>query len=151
MDDDNDILIGDDIVRSITFDAVISGTTDVLVNVENLFGKRALNKINFKIRTGSMETHELCWRKDIVKVIKSSNVSVPVIISLTKIQRYENNYLFVNVVSRIKSVMLALQLKEGGDAEPLLSPINDISTKDVSYLAALHHIVITKNNTELIT
>ena len=68
MENDNDILIEDDIVRAIIFNEGISGTTDVLVDAANLFGKRASNKINFKIRTGSRETHEVCWRKDSVVV-----------------------------------------------------------------------------------
>ena len=45
------------------------------------------------------------------KVTKSSNVSIPKIIQLTKIQRYANNDLFVNVVSSIKSFKPALWLK----------------------------------------
>ena len=44
MENDNDILIEDDIVRAIIFNGGISGTTDVLVDAENLFGKRASNK-----------------------------------------------------------------------------------------------------------
>ena len=86
MDDDNDILIEDDIVRAISFNGGISGTTAVIVDEANLFSKRVLNKINSKIRTGAKEIHELCWRKDSVEVIKSSNVSVPEIIQLTKLQ-----------------------------------------------------------------
>ena len=43
---DNKILIEDDIVKAISFHGVISGTTTVLVDAENLFGKRALNKTN---------------------------------------------------------------------------------------------------------
>ena len=44
MDDYNDILIEDDIVKAISFNGGISGTTDVLVDAANLFGKRALKK-----------------------------------------------------------------------------------------------------------
>ena len=55
-------------------------------------------------------------------VTKSSNVSVPEIIPLTKLQRYPNNDLFVNVVSRIKSVKSAIWLKEGGYEEPSVTP-----------------------------
>ena len=98
------IIIKYDIVKAISFNAVISGTTAVFVDVVNIFGKRALNKNNFKIKTGARETHELCWRKDSVEVTKSTNVSVPEIIPLTKFQSYANNDLFINVASIIKLV-----------------------------------------------
>ena len=59
MEDENYILIEDDIVKAISFKGVISGTTAVLVDVANHFGKISLKKNRFKIRTGSRETHEL--------------------------------------------------------------------------------------------
>ena len=77
MEDDNDILIRDDIMKAISFNWVIYSTTDVLVDAANIFGKRALEKNEFKIRTGAQETHEQCWQKYLVEVTKSSNVSVP--------------------------------------------------------------------------
>ena len=86
VDDDNDIHIRYNIVIAISFNGSFSGTTDVIVDESNPFSKRVLNKINFKIRTGAQETHELCWRKDSVEVTKSSNVSVPEIIQQTKLQ-----------------------------------------------------------------
>ena len=70
MEDDNDILIKDDIVKDISFNRYISITAAVLVYALNIFGKRALKKINFKIITGARETHEVCWRKDLVEVTK---------------------------------------------------------------------------------
>ena len=51
VEDDNDILIEDDIVKAISFNGGVSGITAVLFDEANLFGKRYLNKINFKIRT----------------------------------------------------------------------------------------------------
>ena len=89
-------------MKAISFNVGISGTTYVLVDEANLFGKRSLKKINFKIKTISRETHEVCWRKYLVEVTNLSNVSVPEIIKLTKLQRYSNNDLFVKFVSRIK-------------------------------------------------
>ena len=71
-------------------------------------------------------------------------------IPLTKIQRYTNNDLFVNFVSRIKSVNPDIWLKEGGCEEPSVAPEGDISNKNVCYLEALQHLGITKNNTEQI-
>ena len=68
MEDENDITIVDDIMKVIILNGVISGTTAVLVDASSLFGKRALNKINFKIRTVARETHEVCWRKDSLEV-----------------------------------------------------------------------------------
>ena len=59
---DNDILIEYDIVKAISCNCGIFGTTDVLVNEAALFGKRPLNKINFKIKTGAREKHEICWQ-----------------------------------------------------------------------------------------
>ena len=144
MDDDNKILIEDDIVKDISFNGGISGTTDVLVDVENLFGKRAVKKNKFKIRTGARETHELCWRKDLAEVTKSSNVSVPQNIPLTKLQKYANNDLFVNVLSRIKSVNSTLWLKEGGDKEPPVAPADDISNKTACYSASLRRLELNK-------
>ena len=109
--DDNDIIIKYDIVKAISFNAVISGTTAVFVDVVNIFGKRSFKENQFKIKNGAQETHEVCWKKDSVEVTKSKNVSVPEIIPLTKIQRYAKNDLFVKVVSIIKSVNPELWLK----------------------------------------
>ena len=89
MEDDNYILIEDDIVKAIIFNWRIYGTTSVPVDALNIFGKRALKKNRFKIRTGARETHELCWRKDLAEVTKSSNVSVKEIIPLTKLQKMQ--------------------------------------------------------------
>ena len=57
MEDDNYELIEDDIVKAISFNGGISGTTAVLVDTAALFGKRALNKTNFKIKTGARYKH----------------------------------------------------------------------------------------------
>ena len=51
-----------------------------------------------------------------MEATKSSNASVPEIIPLNKLHRYAKNEIFLNVVSRIKSVKSELWLKEGGDA-----------------------------------
>ena len=71
MDDDNDILTEYDIVKAIIFNGGIYGTTGVIVDVENLFGKRDSDINNLKIRTGAQETHELCWREDLAEVTNS--------------------------------------------------------------------------------
>ena len=70
---------------------------------------------------------------------------------MTKLQRYANNDLFVNVVYGIKSVKPAIQLKEGADNKEVVAPTYDISNKNVRYLSALQHLGITQNNTEQIT
>ena len=44
MEDDNEILIEDDIVKAMSFNGGISGTTSVLVDAANLFGDRALKE-----------------------------------------------------------------------------------------------------------
>ena len=64
-----------------------------------------------------------------MEVKKSSNVSVPEIIPLTKLQRYANNDLFINVFIGINSVKPALCMKEGVYEEPLLYSIYDIFKK----------------------
>ena len=71
MEDENKILIEYDIVKEISFNGGISGTTAVLVDADNIFGKISLEGGGIKIRTGAQETHELCWRKDLVEVTKS--------------------------------------------------------------------------------
>ena len=48
MEDYNDILIEDDIVKAIHFNGGIYGTTDVIVDAENLFDKRVFKKIQNK-------------------------------------------------------------------------------------------------------
>ena len=63
VEDEHEILIVDDIMRAISFNGGIYGTTAVLVDAENIFGKRALNKNKPKIITRARETHKLCWRK----------------------------------------------------------------------------------------
>ena len=113
MEDNNDILIKDDIVKDMIFNGGISGTTTVIVDAENLFGKISLTKKKSKNIIGERETHELCWRKDSAELTKSSNVSVPEFFSLNKIQKYANNIQFVNVVFRIKPFTSELWTKEG--------------------------------------
>ena len=44
MEDDNNILIKDDIMKAISFNGGISGTTAVIVDAENIFEKRSLKK-----------------------------------------------------------------------------------------------------------
>ena len=51
VENDNGILIEDDIVKDISFNRGVYGTTSVIVDVVNIFGKRALKKNKFKIRT----------------------------------------------------------------------------------------------------
>ena len=60
MEDDNDILIESYIVKAVSFNGCISVTTYVLLDAAALFGKRSLKKINFEIKTGSQESHEVC-------------------------------------------------------------------------------------------
>ena len=114
MESDNDILIEYDIVKAISFNCGISGTTDVLVDAAALFGKRYLNKINFKIKTGERETHEVCWKEYFVQVTNSSNVCDTENIHQDKLRKYENNDLFISVFSVFKSVKPELWMKEGG-------------------------------------
>ena len=76
MEDENDILVEYEIVMSVGFNGDISVTAAVLVHAEIIFGKRDLKK-KIIIRTGARETHEVCWRRYLVEVTKSSNVSVP--------------------------------------------------------------------------
>ena len=49
VEDDNYIPLEYDIVKAIRFNGGISGTTAVCVDKVNLFFKRVLKKINFKI------------------------------------------------------------------------------------------------------
>ena len=53
---------------------------------------------------------------------------------MARLQKYANNDLFLNVVSRIKSVKSALRLKKGGGWELAESLTDDISNKNVCYL-----------------
>ena len=76
-------------MKAVSSNGGISGTTSILVDVDNLFGKRSLKKNKFKIITGAQETHELCWRIYLVEVTKSSNISVPETIPVTKLQNMQ--------------------------------------------------------------
>ena len=44
MENDNDILVGDGIVKAIFLNGGISGNTTVIVDVNNLFGKKGLQR-----------------------------------------------------------------------------------------------------------
>ena len=46
VEDDNDVLIEDDTLKYISFNGGIYGTTAVIADAVNLFGKRALKKKN---------------------------------------------------------------------------------------------------------
>ena len=83
-----------------------------------------------------------------MEVTKSSNASVPEIISLTKLQKYANNGIFVNVVSKIESVTSALWLKEGGYKESEVAPTYVISNRKECHLSAQNNLVITQNINE---
>ena len=52
MEYDNYIRIEDDILKAVSFNGVISGTTAVIVDAASLFGKIVLKKIYFEIKTG---------------------------------------------------------------------------------------------------
>ena len=108
VEDDNDITIEDDIVKYISFNVGISGTTAVIVDAATFFGNISSKKINFTINTGAQETHGVCWREKIVQVTKSSNISDPKIIHQANLRKYENSELFVSVVSIFKSVKPSL-------------------------------------------
>ena len=124
-------------MKAIRSNGGIYGTTAVLVDAAALFGKIFLKKINSKINTGAWETHEVCWQEGFVQVTKWSNISDPEIIHQAKLWKYENNYLFVSVVSIFKPFKPELWLKEGGDDKPVVSPIASMSFKSTSYLEAL--------------
>ena len=64
-------------MKDIIFNGGIHDTTAILVDVEALFVNISINKINFKIKTGEQETHEVCWRRYFLQVTKSYNVSDP--------------------------------------------------------------------------
>ena len=71
-------------------------------------------------------------------------MSVPEVIPLTKIQKYANNDMFVNVVSIIKPVKSALYMKEGVDKKSSVAATYDIYNKNACYLSALQNLGITK-------
>ena len=48
VEDDNDILIEDDIMKALSFNGGIYGTADVIVDEAALFGKKYLNKLTSK-------------------------------------------------------------------------------------------------------
>ena len=50
VEDYNDILIEDDIMKAVSVNEDISGITAVIIDAVNLFGKKSLEKINFKIK-----------------------------------------------------------------------------------------------------
>ena len=57
-------------MKALSFIGGIYGTTGVIVDTANIFGKRALKKKS-QARTGAWETHELlCW-KYLAEVTKS--------------------------------------------------------------------------------
>ena len=53
VQDDNEILSEYDIMKTISFNGGISGSTAVLVDTANIFNKQSLKKNRFKIRTGA--------------------------------------------------------------------------------------------------
>ena len=85
MEYDNHILIQDNIVKAISFNGIIYGTTVALSDAAALFGRISLKKINSKINTGSQGTHGICLREDFVQLKKSSNVSDTEIIHQAKL------------------------------------------------------------------
>ena len=64
MEDDNEIITKDDILKAISFNGGISGTTAAIVDAEDIFGKRALKRNKYKTITGARETHRSCCKKD---------------------------------------------------------------------------------------
>ena len=69
MEDYNDILIEDDVVKFISFNGGIYGTNAVIVDAAIIFVNIAFK--NIIIRTGARETYELLWQKDSVELKNS--------------------------------------------------------------------------------
>ena len=80
-----------------------------------------------------------------LQVTKSSNVGDPEIIHQDKLWKYENNDLFVSVVSIFNPVKPALCLKEIGDDELVVSSNSGMYYKAAYYLAALQQMRIAQN------
>ena len=82
MEDDNNIIIEDDIVKAIIFYGGISGTTSVLVDAENHFGKRSFKENQFqnqkwsKVNICSMLAEILGWSNKVIKCECSKNYSI---------------------------------------------------------------------------
>ena len=98
-------------MKAISFNGGVFRITAVIVDSVALFVKISINQTNFKIKTGARKTHEVCWREYFVQVTKSSNFSDSEIIHQAKLQKYENNDLFVSVISILKSVKTEMWLK----------------------------------------
>ena len=52
---------------------------------------------------------------------------------------------FVSVISTFNPVNPELWLKEGGDNEPVVAPIDGMSSKTTYYLSAIQHLGIVQN------
>ena len=76
-------------------------------------------------------------------------MSVPEIIPLTKLQRYEINDLFVKVVSIIKSVNPATCPKEEAENDEMVAPTDDISNKNANDLSELKILRLKKYSEQI--
>ena len=143
VEDDNNILTEEDIVKAISFRGGIAGTTAVLVDATSIGHEKAINEKFKVVKTGSRSTHEIRWLNDRVKVIESSGISKEEEILKPILDNFSNNDLSVIREEQFRSEKAALWVKEGGSSDAT-APVKGRSTKKAAYDAALQRFGVTQ-------
>ena len=135
VEDGHNIDLEEDIVRALSYRGGLSGTTVVLVEASDLTGK-TLHKSFHCNGIGSRETHEIVWKEDSVNVFASSNITSPISVHKTHLDKFITNELCAIVEYRFTSSKLPLVLSVKSPKNP--SPkAASISSKANTYVRAL--------------
>jgi hypothetical protein len=102
--DGNAILTEKDICKAIAHDGGIAGTTAVLFNGEALEGPVLKGNKQFKgSKTGVRETHEVVYTHSTPHIYSISSITVPEVVTVRKLNKYEPNALVTSVTMKTKS------------------------------------------------
>ena len=100
MEDGNDIVLEEHILRELSFRGGIAGTTGVLVDCDKLNGPSVTKKFKSRI-IGTRSTHEIRWYEDKIDIYESSEITDAEVILDERLKLHQKNNLDVSVEKNI--------------------------------------------------
>lgn len=117
VEDGNDVVLEEDIVKAMSFRGGVAGMSAILLNLENL-PKAAISK-KFKSNSiGARATHEIRWQSELVEIYESSSISKPEIIRMSKLSRHTKNALHAVVEKTFASEKPPIWVRENTEQHP---------------------------------
>ena len=143
VEDGHNIDLEEDIVKALSYRGGLAGTTVVLVDASDLTGK-TLHKSFHCNGIGSRETHEIVWKGDIINVFASSNVTAPISVHKTHLEKFIKNELCATVEFEFTSSKSPLVLSVKSSHNRTQNSAS-ISSKAQTYVRALTNAGIGDN------